>query len=112
MRRVVDNVVTYAVLIAVSALFVFPALWLILASFSKTGDLYSFRGFFPSELSFRTFRELFLDDVNGLYPYSKWFWNTLYVASVSTVVGTLLVILTGYVMSRFEFKGRDIIIIN
>ena len=78
-------------------------------SFSRSGDLHSFSGFFPREFSARTFVELFTDDVNGLYPYKRWFLNTLYVASCTCVIGTLLVILTGYVMSRFRFKGRDTI---
>ncbi|MCL1965086.1 MAG: sugar ABC transporter permease [Firmicutes bacterium] len=107
--RLFDDIATYTALLAVSAVFVFPALWLVLASLSKTGDLFSFRGFFPSAYSIDTFRDLFTNDVNGLYPYGKWFINTLYVAGVSSVLGTLLVILTGYVMSRFQFKGRDAI---
>lgn len=105
-RRMADNVLTYTALIIVSAIFVFPCLWLILASFSKSGSLYDTRGFFPEAFSLRTFVELFTDDVNGLYPYKRWFMNTLYVASMSCLLGTILVILTGYVMSRFRFKGR------
>ena len=45
-RRAADNAITYLLLLAVSALFLFPCLWLILASFSKSGDIYSFSGFF------------------------------------------------------------------
>ena len=108
-RRMADNAVTYLLLLAVSALFLFPCLWLILASFSKSGDIYSFSGFFPTEYSANTFIDLFTNDVNGLYPYGRWFLNTLYVASMSCLIGTLLVILTGYVMSRFRFRGRDTI---
>ena len=64
--RLADNVMTYVLLAVVSVIFLFPCVWLIAASFSRSGDLHSFSG-------------------------------------------TLLVILTGYVMSRFRFKGRDII---
>ena len=106
-NRAFDNVHTYLALLIVSAIFVFPCLWLILASLSKSGSLYDFKGFFPQEYSLNTFRTLFTDDVNGLYPYKTWFLNTLYVSSLSCVLGTVLVILTGYVMSRFRFKGRN-----
>ena len=106
-RRAADNLFTYLALLIMSAVFLFPCLWLILASLSKTGSLYDFKGFFPQAFSFQTFRDLFLDDVNGLYPYKTWFFNTLYVASCSCILGTILVLLTGYVMSRFRFKGRD-----
>ena len=107
LRRFADDAFTYTTLIIVSLIFVFPCLWLVLASFSKSGSLYEMRGFFPAEYSVQTFVELFTDDVNGLYPYKKWFMNTLYVASMSCIFGTILVILTGYVMSKFNFKGRN-----
>ena len=108
-RKAADHVFTYAALILMSVIFLFPCLWLILASLSKTGSLYDFKGFFPASFSFQTFVDLFADDVNGLYPYKTWFLNTLYVAVCSSVLGTILVLLTAYVMSRFRFKGRDTI---
>ena len=108
-RQFADHTVTYTLLILVSVVFLFPCLWLTLASFSKAGDLYSFRGFFPSEFSTRTFRDLFTNDINGMQPYMKWFGNTLLVSSCSAALGTVLVLLTGYVMSRFRFKGRNAI---
>ena len=106
-RRGLDHVFTYTALIIMAGIFLFPCLWLILASFSKTGSLYDFKGFFPQAFSFQTFIDLFTDDVNGLYPYKTWFFNTLYVAVCSSCLGTVLVLLTAYVMSRFRFKGRD-----
>ena len=106
-RRVADNIRTYLLLFIMSAVFLFPCLWLVLASFSKTGSLYDFKGFFPKAFSLQTFIDLFTDDVNGLYPYKTWFFNTLYVASGSCILGTILTLLTGYVMSRFRFKGRN-----
>lgn len=105
-KQAADVVLTYLVLILVSLIFLFPCLWLILSSLSKSGSLYDFKGFFPKEYSLNTFIQLFTDDVNGLYPYGKWFLNTLYVASLSAIFGTVLVILTAYAMSRFAFKGR------
>lgn len=105
--RLADNIVTYLILIVISLIFLFPCVWLIAASFSKSGDIHSFSGFFPEEFSVQTFVDLFTDDVNGLYPYGRWFLNTLYVATMTCIIGTLLTILTGYVMSRFRFQGRD-----
>ena len=107
--RIADNIVTYLILSVISLIFLFPCVWLIAASFSKSGDIHSFSGFFPEEFSVQTFVDLFTDDVNGLYPYGRWFLNTLYVATMTCIIGTLLTILTGYVMSRFRFKGRDTI---
>lgn len=41
-----------------------------------------------------------------MYDYPKWFANTLLVATISSLLGTVLVILTAYVISSFQFKGR------
>ncbi|MDC7278545.1 sugar ABC transporter permease [Butyrivibrio fibrisolvens] len=102
--KVVDALWTYALLIAVGFVFFFPCLWIVLASFSKSGSIYSFEGFFPSTYSIDTFKKLFTDTT--MYNYPRWFFNTFFVAVGSCILGTFLTILTAYTMSRFEFKAR------
>lgn len=102
--KIADAAITYLILIAVAALFFFPCLWLILASFSKSGSIYSFEGFFPSGFSFDSFKTLFTD--TEMYDYPNWFKNTLFIAVMSCLIGTFLTILTAYCMSRFKFKSR------
>lgn len=102
--RALDTGITYLLLMAVAFVFFFPCLWLILASFSKSGTIYSFQGFFPQEYSFASFQRLFTDTT--MYNYPKWFLNTLFVAVGSCLLGTFLTILTAYTMSRFQFKMR------
>ena len=101
---VADTIVTYIILLAVAFIFFFPCLWLILASFSKSGSIYSFEGFFPSAFSFDSFKTLFTD--TEMYDYPNWFKNTLFIAVMSCLLGTFLTILTAYCMSRFKFKSR------
>ena len=103
-RSIADKFLTYSILIIVSLIFVFPCFWLVISCFSKSGDMYSFNGFFPSEYSFDSFKLLFTDTV--MYNYISWFLNTLFVAIVSSLLGTVLVILTAYTISTFEFRGR------
>lgn len=106
-RNKLDVAVTYTLLIIVAFIFFFPCLWLILASFSKSGSIYSFKGFFPKSYSLQTFINLFTD--TRMYNYPRWFLNTLFVATGSCLLGTFLTILTAYTMSRFDFKGRKTI---
>jgi len=103
-RSIADKFLTYSILIIVSLIFVFPCFWLVISCFSKSGDMYSFNGFFPSEYSLDSFKLLFTDTV--MYNYMSWFTNTLFVAVVSSLLGTVLVILTAYTISTFEFRGR------
>ena len=102
--KVFDAVWTYALLTVVGFVFFFPCLWIVLASFSKSGSIYSFEGFFPSTYSIDTFKKLFTDTT--MYNYPRWFFNTFFVAAGSCILGTFLTILTAYTMSRFEFRAR------
>lgn len=103
----IDSVVTHIVLIAVCIVFVFPVLWLVLASFSKSGSIYDIEGFFPDTLSFSSYKNLFTDTT--MYDYPNWLKNTLFVAVLSSLIGTVLVILTAYTISRFQFKSRKLL---
>ena len=103
-KKFFDAAITYLVILAVSFIFLFPILWLTLASFSKSGSIYSFDGFFPTEYSLASFQKLFND--TEIYNYPQWFMNTLFIAVMSSLIGTFLTILTAYCMSRFKFKSR------
>lgn len=103
-RKRFDWLWTHAALLLVCFLFFFPVLWLVLASFSATGSIYDLDGFFPRAFSLAGFRTLFGD--TAMYDYPNWLKNTLFVAVCSSALGTVLVILTAYTVSRFQFKAR------
>ncbi len=103
-ERLFEVVITYLILILVSFVFFFPVLWLVLASFSSSGSIYDYDGFFPKSYSTGTYIKLFSD--TQMYDYPSWLKNTLFVAGFSCVLSTVLVILTAYTMSRFRFRMR------
>lgn len=102
-----DSIVTHIILIAVCVVFVFPVLWLVMASFSKSGSIYDIEGFFPDTLSLSSYKTLFTD--TKMYDYPNWLKNTLFVSVFASFIGTILVILTAYTISRFQFKSRKIL---
>ena len=103
-KQIFDKIWTYAVLILVSVVFLFPIAWIVLASFSRSGSIYDIDGFFPKAFSLDSYKRLFFD--TAMYDYPSWLLNTLFVATMSSLIGTVLVILTAYTISRFEFKAR------
>ena len=103
-EKLPEVVLTYIILILVSFIFFFPVLWLVMASFSATGSIYDYDGFFPRSFSIGTYYKLFND--TQMYDYPSWLRNTLFVATFSCIISTVLVILTAYTMSRFRFKMR------
>ena len=70
--RAVDAAITYVILIAVAVFFFFPCLWLILASFSDSGSLYTLKGFFPEAFSFRNYQNRCITTPNGSGTPSLW----------------------------------------
>ena len=106
-NRLIDAVLTHIVLIAVCIFFFFPVLWLIMASFSKSGSIYDLDGFFPKSFSFAGYRKLFTDTT--MYDYPNWLKNTLFVAVFSSLIGTVLIFLTAYTISRFQFRSKKML---
>lgn len=106
-KNLIDPITTYVVLIAVCFVFFFPVLWLLLASFSKSGSIYDIEGFFPDSYSLDSYTRLFTDTT--MYDYPNWLKNTLFVSICSSALGTVLVILTAYTISRFQFKSRKLL---
>ncbi|MBQ6807516.1 MAG: ABC transporter permease subunit [Lachnospiraceae bacterium] len=105
--KIADTVVTYVVLIFVCMIFFFPVLWLILSSFSSSGSIYDLDGFFPNRYSLDSYIRLFSDTT--MYDYPNWLKNTLFVAVLSSFLGTILVILTAYTISRFQFRSKKVL---
>lgn len=103
----IDSLLTHIILIAVCIVFAFPVLWLIMASFSKSGSIYDIEGFFPDSLSLSSYQRLFMD--TEMYDYPNWLKNTLFVSVFSSLIGTILVILTAYTISSFQFKSRKLL---
>lgn len=92
--------ITYLILVVLTVISIYPALWILLSSLKTGNSLYS-DSFIPDEMTFQHYRDLFQ---KTMYP--TWFLNTLKVAFFSTVLGTCLLLLTSYAISRFRFTGR------
>lgn len=100
----IKAVIVYVIVLLISFIFAFPCIWLILSSFNANGSLLTLDGFFPESYSFDTFKTLFTEKVE--HDYMRWFGNTLFVAGISCVISTVLVLAVSYTMSRYRFKSR------
>lgn len=100
----IKSVIVYGIVLLISFIFAFPCIWLILSAFNANGSLLTLDGFFPEAYSFDTFKTLFTEKVE--HDYMTWFWNTLFVAGISCVISTVLVLAVSYTMSRYRFKSR------
>ena len=101
----VRRLVTYALLIAVCALWVYPLLWMISASFKTESEIFSGLGLIPDSLQWGNFQRAWTEARIGDY-----FLNTV-IVSVSGVAIVLFTTSTmGYVLGRKSFIGKKSII--
>lgn len=91
---------SYLILIILSCISLFPALWIVMSSLKAGNSLFS-DTFIPRNFTFDHYINLFQ---NTRYPL--WFLNTFKVAALSTLLGTFLLLLSSYAISRYRFAGR------
>jgi len=82
---------------------IFPVLWILSASLNPSSSLAT-QKFIPENWGFDNFRTLLDSDI---FPFWTWWWNSIKIASISTVLSLSITTLAAYAFSRFRFKGRQ-----
>ena len=94
---------TYAFLIAIAIIVLFPFYWMIISSLK---DLAEYRlntpTFWPRKIMLSNYREAFETAQLG-----KLFVNTMIVGVISTILSLIITVLSAFAFARLEFKGRD-----
>lgn len=101
---------TVRLIIALVLIFfaIFPVLWIISASFSSTQSL-STQTLIPDRFSLVNYQRLFgLDPTYrfGDLVFQKWIFNSVKIATISTVLSLGITTMAAYAFSRMRFKGR------
>ena len=101
---------TARLIIALALIFfaIFPVLWIISASFSSTQSL-STQTLIPDRVSLVNYQRLFgLDPTYkfGDLVFQKWIFNSVKIATISTVLSLGITTMAAYAFSRRRFKGR------
>ncbi|MFA6667457.1 MAG: sugar ABC transporter permease [Bacilli bacterium] len=99
-REASSKTLIYIVLIVLSIVWVLPFVYLILQSFATE---YVTAYLIPKQFTFDNYIKLFTDTV---YPFWRWFLNTLVIALITSVLQTVLTLMTAYSFSRLRFKSR------
>lgn len=96
---------SYLILVLIGIACLYPALWTLMSSLRMGNSLFS-DSFIPKQWTLGHYIDLFQAHKDRQIPYAKWFWNSLQIATVSMILGTMIQLLTAYAFSRFRFKGR------
>ena len=94
---------TYAFLIAMALIVLFPFYWMVISSL-KTLEEYRLNvpTFFPRKIMLSNYADAFTTASLG-----RLFYNTMIVGVVSTLLSLVITVLSAFAFARLEFKGRD-----
>ncbi|WP_430539254.1 carbohydrate ABC transporter permease [Microbacterium dauci] len=106
-RRGWQTVIWFVVLIAITAIVLYPLVWLLFATFKPNSEFGSNLGLLPEAPTIDNYLKV-MEGIAGV-PMWRFFANSLIIA-VGSVIGTVLSsALAAYAFARIQFKGLAIL---
>lgn len=99
-NRLWTQIFTYAYLLLLSVVIIYPLLITITSAF-RSGNLMAFDLSFSANFTLDNFRRLFNETL-----YGTWYLNTLKVALTAMVIQVTIITLAGFAYSRYRFIGK------
>lgn len=93
----------YILLIVLSIMWLFPIVWVVLTSFRGEGSAFV-NYFIPKTWTLDNYAKLFTQNT---FTFGQWFLNTLFVATCTCILSTLITVAMAYSLSRIKFKHRN-----
>lgn len=100
-----SKIVRTLLLSLVSLIFLFPMIWVLLSALKPQSELFTFPlTFLPAHPTLGNF-------VTALNSgdFLRYFGNSVFVTVVATLLTLAINVMAGYALSKFYFKGRDLI---
>lgn len=106
-RKTWQTVVWFVVLIALTAIVLYPLVWLFLSTFKPNSEFGQNMGLLPNSPTIDNYVKV-LEGIAGV-PLWRFFANSLLIAVVSVIGTVLSSALAAYAFARIQFKGLGIL---
>lgn len=94
----------YLILTLVALFMLFPLIWMVSSSFKDITKIFSY----PPQLIPRPFKPENYIEIFRIQPhFPRYFWNSLYIATVVTTGTCVIASLGGYAFAKIRFPFRD-----
>ncbi|OUM95629.1 MAG: sugar ABC transporter permease [Thermobacillus sp. ZCTH02-B1] len=102
-----NKALLYIALIALSLLYLFPVVWVVLSSFKDANELYAWPPrLFPKHFTLENYTTA-LEEGN----FGRYFLNSAFVTITSTLLLILINTMAGFALAKYRFKGDTFILI-
>ena len=106
-RKIRKNIIFYVILIAIVAVLVFPMIMMLSVSLKETSEAIGYPPtIIPRSFTLKHFADIFNENI---FPFMKYFKNSMYIALITSVLVVFLGILGGYALARLSFKGKNVL---
>ncbi len=103
--RWVGSLIVYGVLLIGGLMMVAPFFWMIATSLKPSGEIFLGK-FLPDAPTFDNYLAVFRK-----VPFARWYLNSIIVAGLVTLSVAFFDSLTGFVLAKYEFRGKNIIFV-
>lgn len=105
-RSRVGSVIYHTVMIALSLIVLYPAVWMVFSSLKPHAEILGSVSPFSANASL----DNYLTALDGIGGVSFWtfFWNSTFVAVVSVIASVASSAVTAYAFARISFRGKGI----
>lgn len=101
-KKIVLQTFTYLFLLLCIVIALYPLVWVVLSSFRSNQEILSGTLSLPESFSFRGYIEALT-----ITPILDYFWNSVIIATTSTLLNVFFLSKAGYIFARFDFRGKD-----
>lgn len=101
-RRVLTQAVVYILLIGGSIVMLFPFIWMLSASFKNPSEVYTLN-VIPKNFTLDNYKTVFRTTMFG-----RWFFNSLFVATISTACTVFFASMVGYAFAKKRFPLQNL----
>lgn len=105
MRKKISSVILNIVLLLMGVVTVYPFVWMLSSSFKKNNEIMALQQHLLSQL----FTVQNYINMNSRFNFMRFFANSLFVTIAITVVVIYTSTICGFVLSKYRFKGREVL---
>jgi multiple sugar transport system permease protein len=98
---------TYAALLALTALFLAPVVWMVVSSLKTNAQATGGTGWIPHPLDTASYHQVLSSSEAS--PVPRWFLNSLLAATIQTILILVTASLAAYALARMEFPFKRLI---
>jgi multiple sugar transport system permease protein len=102
---VLYRVFQYVLLVLFGLFFVLPLLWMVVTAFKPFNEWLN-PNWIPMAPTLENFTSVFQDPT---LPVARWFFNSLLIAVIFTVLIVIIDSMAAYAYARMEFRGRNLL---